>query len=187
MTHVVALPVIGDRAWTPAPRPRSIPMRWLSWAEVIEGLKTNVLTAELAASRPKTRGDCEGSPRPCPWAGCRYHLAVDISDNGWLKVNFPGLKVWEMPETCALDVADRGGLTLEALGAALNISLEGARQVEIDVLAELRAKIGDEELEALLARDDELDDDRRQEPEPAAPSVAMSEPDPGAGGDLGEE
>jgi len=32
---------------------------------------------------------------------------------GAIKLNFPDLEVWEMTETCALDVADRGGTTLE--------------------------------------------------------------------------
>ena len=32
-----------------------------------------------------------------------------------LKLNFPNLEVWEMAETCSLDVADNGGATLDEL------------------------------------------------------------------------
>lgn len=40
--------------------------------------------------RPKTRADCANVPRPCPWAGCRYHLAVDVRPtNGTLFVSLP--------------------------------------------------------------------------------------------------
>lgn len=58
--------------------------------------------------RPRTRGECRGGERPCPWAGCRYHLAVDVNeDNGSIKFNHPNTPIEEMTETCALDVADR--------------------------------------------------------------------------------
>jgi len=35
---------------------------------------------------------------------------------GSIKLNFPDKEIWEMEETCALDVADRGGITLERWG-----------------------------------------------------------------------
>jgi hypothetical protein len=35
-----------------------------------------------------------------------------------------------MAETCSLDVADRGGLTLEGIGALLNVTRERVRQIE---------------------------------------------------------
>lgn len=149
----VSLPVVGDRMWTQAPRPRSTPARPLSHAENIEALKVRLEMPELEAARPKTRADCKDSPRPCPWVSCRYHLYLEVSANGWLKLMFPHLEVEDMKESCALDVADRAaddGLTLEQLGLTLNISLEGARQVELDVLAELRAKVGEEAVNGLV-------------------------------------
>ena len=58
---------------------------------------------------------------------------------GAIKLNFPDLEVWEMTETCALDVADRGGTTLEEVGAIMNLTRERIRQVEVKGLAKLAA------------------------------------------------
>ena len=44
-----------------------------------------------------------------------------------------------MEETCALDVADRGGITLEEVGEILNLTRERIRQVEVKGLQKLRA------------------------------------------------
>jgi DNA-directed RNA polymerase sigma subunit (sigma70/sigma32) len=58
-------------------------------------------------------------------------------DTGTIKLNFPDLKVWEMAETCSLDVADRGGATLEDVGDILNLTRERIRQVEVRGLLKL--------------------------------------------------
>lgn len=80
--------------------------------------------------RPKTRTECVNGPRPCPWVSCEHHLAIDVSDTPSITFNFPDLEVWEMTETCALDVADRGSHTLEQVGDYLNLTRERARQLE---------------------------------------------------------
>ena len=86
---------------------------------------------DLDELRPKTRGECLHGIRPCPWAGCKYHLLIDVDpDTGSLKMNFPNLEIEDLEETCALDVADRGGVTLEVTGQLLNLTRERARQVE---------------------------------------------------------
>ena len=72
-------------------------------------------------------------------------------------MNFPDLEVWEMTETCALDVADRGGITLEEVGTLLNLTRERIRQVERSGIDKLRAALGDEADDALFAEDDEED------------------------------
>jgi DNA-directed RNA polymerase sigma subunit (sigma70/sigma32) len=59
-------------------------------------------------------------------------------ETGSIKLNFPDLDVWEMQETCALDVADRGGITLEEVGEILNLTRERIRQVEVKGLEKLR-------------------------------------------------
>ena len=88
--------------------------------------------------RPRTRGDCEGGERPCPYVSCAHHLYLDVNpDTGALKVNHPDLEVDQLPESCALDVADRGGTTLEAVGEFLNLTRERVRQVETHALAKL--------------------------------------------------
>ena len=90
--------------------------------------------------RPQTRAQCEGGERPCPFVSCKHHLFLDVSARtGAIKLNFPDLDVWDMPETCALDVADRGGTTLEEVGAIMNLTRERIRQVEVKGLAKLAA------------------------------------------------
>jgi hypothetical protein len=90
--------------------------------------------------RPGTRADCSDAPRPCPFVSCQHHLYLDVSARtGAIKLNFPDLEVWEMSETCALDVADRGGTTLEEVGAIMNLTRERIRQVEVKGLAKLAA------------------------------------------------
>lgn len=87
--------------------------------------------------RPRTRGDCTLVPRPCPFVSCCYHLYLDVSQKtGSIKLNFPDLEVWEMPHpaSCALDVADRGGATLEEVGEVLNVTRERIRQLEVSAL-----------------------------------------------------
>ena len=76
-------------------------------------------------------------------------------------MNFPDLEVWEMTETCALDVADRGGITLEDVGILLNLTRERIRQVERSGIDKLRAALGEDVDDSLFdeSEDDEEEDD----------------------------
>ncbi len=69
--------------------------------------------------RPKTRGDClAGGPnaaRPCRWITCQWYL--------------PRMTL-NPKHTCALDVADQGGVTLEEVGDLMGITRERIRQIE---------------------------------------------------------
>lgn len=79
--------------------------------------------------RPRTRGDCAGGERPCPWASCRFHLLVDVSpETGLLKIQERELE--DLPETCALDVADRGGLNQPDTAALLGVTRQRVDQLE---------------------------------------------------------
>jgi hypothetical protein len=90
--------------------------------------------------KPVTREECGNAERPCPFVSCKHHLYLDVSARtGAIKLNFPDLEVWEMNETCALDVADRGGTTLEEVGAIMNLTRERIRQVEVKGLAKLQS------------------------------------------------
>ena len=92
--------------------------------------------------RPRTRGDCEGGYRPCPWISCSQHLFIDVNpDNGSIKLNHPGLEPWELAETCALDLADRGGATLEEVGRLVGVTRERIRQCEVKIVAKLRDRL----------------------------------------------
>lgn len=93
----------------------------------------------LDALRPKTRADCEDAPRPCPFAGCKYHLFIEVNPRtGSVKENFPGKDLDEIGDTCSLDVADRGGVTLEEIGGIMNMTQQGAAFTEARGLVKLR-------------------------------------------------
>lgn len=92
--------------------------------------------------RPKTRAECVDGPRPCGFCACRHHLALDINPwTGAVKLNFPDLDIDEMPETCSLDVADRGGETLQGVASMLNVVRERVRQIELDAVRKLGPKL----------------------------------------------
>jgi hypothetical protein len=89
---------------------------------------------------PATRAECLGAERPCPFVSCKYHLYLDVNpETGSIKLNFPDIEVWEMTETCALDVAERGGVTLEEVGEIMNLTRERIRQLEMSGLQKLQA------------------------------------------------
>lgn len=100
---------------------------------------------EIEALRPRSRADCANGPRPCMFISCKHHLYLDVNPaTGSIKLNFPDREVWELEETCALDVADRGGITLEEVGTIMNLTRERIRQVETRGLLKLRAVTEDE-------------------------------------------
>jgi len=89
--------------------------------------------------RPKSRSECLTMERPCLYVSCRHHLYLDVNpETGSVKLNFPEHEVWELTETCALDVADRGGITLEDVGSIMNLTRERIRQVEVRGLHKLK-------------------------------------------------
>jgi len=116
-------------------RSRTIATKRLSKEELAlaEELKSVVY------ERPKFRAECASGLRPCPYVSCKHHLYLDVNpETGSIKLNFPDLEVLKMAETCALDVADRGGITLEEVGEILNLTRERIRQVEVKGLQKLR-------------------------------------------------
>jgi len=86
--------------------------------------------------RPRTRAECAEVPRPCPYVSCRWHLYIEARRES-IKLNFPGLEVWELSESCALDVADSGPHTLEAIAQILGVTNERVRQLEARAIAKL--------------------------------------------------
>jgi hypothetical protein len=100
---------------------------------------------EINTLRPQSRAECADGPRPCMFISCKHHLYLDVNPTtGSIKLNFPDKEVWELEETCALDVADRGGITLEEVGTIMNLTRERIRQVETRGLLKLRAITEDE-------------------------------------------
>jgi len=129
--------------------------------------------AEWAAhERPKTRGDCLpggcNEARPCPFVSCRHHLHLSVKTTGSITLHHgPGVEPWELAESCALDVAERGrtgvdhGLpdvghaTLEEIGALVGITRERVRQIVERGLAAIVA--GVDTATALAALDNALE------------------------------
>lgn len=97
------------------------------------------IMTELERLRPKTRGECSDAPRPCIFVSCKYHLYLDVSPRtGSIHLNFPDKEPLELGESCALDMADRGGITLEKLGRFLHLTRERIRQIETACLKKIK-------------------------------------------------
>jgi hypothetical protein len=126
----------GRRRRRSRARARTISIRRLSKTELNLG---RMMYPEEEYWRPQSRGECADMERPCPFVSCKYHLYIDVHPvRGSIKINFPDLEVWEMTDTCALDIADRGGITLEEVGEIMNLTRERVRQVETQGLAKLQ-------------------------------------------------
>lgn len=83
--------------------------------------------------RPQTRGECPDE-RPCPWLSCSMHLAIDVTPRGGLVAR----DISTLAETCALDVADQGGHTLEEVSELLGVTRQRVQQIEERATSRLR-------------------------------------------------
>jgi hypothetical protein len=103
------------------------------------------LLKSIEGLRPRTRAECVNGPRPCLFVSCKHNLYLDVNpETGSIKLNFPDKEIWELEHTCALDVAEKGGITLEEVGAIMNLTRERIRQVETRGLAKLREATEDD-------------------------------------------
>jgi hypothetical protein len=103
------------------------------------------LLKSIEGMRPRTRAECINGPRPCLFVSCKHNLYLDVNpETGSIKLNFPDKEIWELEHTCALDVAEKGGITLEEVGAIMNLTRERIRQVETRGLAKLREATEDD-------------------------------------------
>lgn len=112
-------------------------------------LRLNVLP-QAWHDKPRTRGDCEDGPRPCPWVTCRYHTLLDISHHGKL---FKSRRFDEnspediidalarMRHTCALDVGELGAHTQAEVASILNVDQSSVAHTEVDAIARARGKL----------------------------------------------
>ncbi len=123
----------------PGDRPKTISNKKIDAADQADPDELEDLDAE----RPKKRSECVDSPRPCPFAGCRFHLYLEVNPHtGSSQFTFPELEIEQLDETCSLDVAERDGATLERVGHVLNLTRERIRQIEVRGLVKLRGHRG---------------------------------------------
>ena len=137
----------------PAERQRS---KTMSRKEMARDLRRRRLTGQVdpeegellkavESQRPRTRADCVNGARPCLFVSCKHNLYLDVNpDTGSIKLNFPDKEIWELEYTCALDVAEKGGITLEEVGEIMNLTRERIRQVETRGLIKLREATEDD-------------------------------------------
>lgn len=134
-------PVRARRARPRGQRPTTVSIKRMTKRELAAG---RMLYPHTDHDRPQAREECANGARPCPYVGCKHHFYLDVSDRtGSVKMNFPDLEPWELTESCALDVADRGGLTLDEVAEVLNLSAERIRQVEAKGFRKVKLAIKD--------------------------------------------
>jgi len=94
--------------------------------------------------RPATRADClpggRNAARPCPYVTCRYHLLLEVRRTGSIRFNRKR-DVGQLVETCALDVADRGGQSLRDVGRLIGLSRERVRQIVDGALLRIKRRL----------------------------------------------
>ncbi len=116
-------------------RAQTIPIKKMTKEQLRIG---RMLYPVVDHNRPTSRAECRNTERPCPFVSCKHHLYLDVNpETGSIKLNFPDVEVWEMGETCALDIAERGGITLEEVGEIMNLTRERIRQLEMSGLTKL--------------------------------------------------
>ena len=133
------------------PRSKTIAMKRLTREELRQGA---LMYPPVDEPRPRTRAECKEELRPCPWVACKFHLYLDVNpETGSIKINFTELEPWDLPHTCSLDIAERGGITLEEVGEIMNLTRERIRQVEVRGLLKLKmASPSPDEIGAALIR-----------------------------------
>jgi hypothetical protein len=111
---------------------------------------------------PATRAECEGEERPCPYVSCRYHLLLEARRVGkrgeridvhpiaaaiigercddWTDDDIL-TALLALPETCALDVADRGGVEQLAVGVVYGVGRTRVEALELEATARMRAAL----------------------------------------------
>jgi hypothetical protein len=129
-------------------------MRTVSPTRLARGRLANPPSRRDDEQRPRTVGECRarglGREVPCGFLSCGYHLALSV-DEAIGSIQFeskhpvdprddvPDVDVAAMPATCALAVAERGPQILEAIGAAMDLTREAVRKVEMEAHARIKA------------------------------------------------
>ena len=136
--------------------------------------------------RPQTRADCQRVKRPCCFVGCRFNLFLDTLPEGGIHFTKSEdvFDIAGMRQSCALDVADRGPLSLDDIGELEGLTRERVRQIEFSALSKLRAAtdhLPEFPVEAFVPPPRPQWQDRvppPQPPSPPPPVPAAQEPEP---------
>jgi hypothetical protein len=87
-----------------------------------------------------TGGVCRKLPGQCQHTVCRFNLTAERRDNRGAKPAEMHLPV--VREACALEAAERGGMTLEEIATRLSVTRERVRQIELGALTKLWQRLG---------------------------------------------
>jgi hypothetical protein len=110
--------------------------RWYKNHEAVEYPDVN---------RPRYRWQCEGVQRPCPFVSCRHNLYLDVVGDYSILFNNAELEPWEVENSCALDVAEKGAITHQEIGDMLNMSpqaIDHIYQTAQDKILRLQSVVG---------------------------------------------
>jgi hypothetical protein len=88
-------------------------------------------------TRPKTRADCARVPRPCPYVSCRHNLFLDVEKKN-ITLNFEEPEDMHPLGSCALDVAEQGGLTSQEIATLMSLDLSKEVKLEDKAIRKLR-------------------------------------------------
>lgn len=96
-----------------------------------------LVTDDDPIGRPRTRGECAGGPRPCPYVSCRQNLALDVLPGGKARLHWSPDEEPDRP-SCAPDVADLGGLTMNEVATILGVVRQRITQIEEGALRRIK-------------------------------------------------
>ncbi len=117
-----------------------------------EQIRIGLLLYPEHTPKPRTRGECANLARPCPFVSCRHHLYLDVAQGGAsFTIHDSAVEVWDMPQSCSLDVAEQGPHTLDTVGLLAKVTRERVRQIEIRALARVRRRGGKQLADWLVA------------------------------------
>jgi hypothetical protein len=108
----------------------------------------NLARNELACGH--TREEVVYRSRPCVMVSCKHSLYLDVNPRtGSVTFNFPHLEPGELAvdRSCALDLAVRGGMTLDETGECTSLTRERIRQLEVRALVKLLPIVRDHDIE----------------------------------------